>query len=85
MTTQPFPRWPWLNGIALTFSLLHVLIDRQIGLWGRTSPALAPQQAAHMLVISLTYALWGRSLAWAGRGEQAGRLSLCSVTFLWSF
>jgi hypothetical protein len=85
MTAQPLPRWLWLNLVALAFSLLHVLIDGQIGLWGRSSPAVSPLQASYMLLISLIYALWGLSLAWTVRGEKAGMLGLFSLTLLWSF
>ncbi len=81
------PRWVWLSGVALAFSLVHVLIDYQIGLYGQTSPDASWVQAGLALVIGLLYAWWGVSFGMAGGSawQAAGITGLLGLSLLWSF
>ena len=78
-------RWLWLNIVALVFSLIHILIDFSIGLWGKSSAVLSAVQMLNILFIALTYGFWGLALAWAARGERRGLVTVFALTLLWSF
>lgn len=84
-TLQPLPRWFWLNVVALTFSLIDVLIDFSIGLWGKSSSALSVVQMLNILLIAVIYGWWGWSLVWASRGSKRALISLFGTTFTWPF
>lgn len=83
LTLQPLPRWFWLSAVA--FSLVHVLIDFSIGLWGQSSSVLSVVQVANIVLIAAIYGWWGLSLAWASRDSKRGLISLFGVTLIWPF
>ena len=84
-TSEPRPRWLWLNAIALAFSLIHVLIDFSIGLWGKSSTVLSAAQMLNITAIALTYGWWVWALGGAARGEWRGLAGVFALTLLWSF
>lgn len=81
------PQWLWLGGLALAFSLVHVLLDYQIGLFGQTSNDVSWVQAALALLLGLLYAWWGVSFAMSGGStwQAAGLASLLWLSLLWAF
>lgn len=85
MNTTVWPRWLWLNLLALAFSLAHLIMDWHIGLFGASSESISALQAALVWLVSLVYAWWGVSLAAASRGARAGLLSLLGLSAVWAF
>jgi hypothetical protein len=79
--------WATWGALALAFSLSHVLIDFQVGLFGPSSEQMQAGQALLILLVSLLYAWWGVSFAWAGLpgARAAGLAGLLVPAFLWSF
>jgi hypothetical protein len=45
-TRHSFPTWLLLNVTAMAYTLVHVLVDYQIGLFGESSLTITPLQAA---------------------------------------
>ena len=84
---QMLPRWAWLSALALAFSLVHVVLDYQIGLFGETSEDVSWVQAALAFLLGLLYAWWGASFAMAGGGawQGVGLASLLVLALVWSF
>ena len=81
------PQWLWSGALALAFSLMHVLLDYHVGLFGQTSSELSWVQAALVLLLGLLYAWWGVSFAMAGGSawQAAGLAGLLWLSLLWSF
>lgn len=86
-TNQALPQWAWLGGLALAFSLVHVLYDYQVGLFGQTSDDVSWVQAALALLLGTLYAWWGVAFAIAGGStwRRTGMASLLALAFTWSF
>lgn len=81
------PRWAWLGGLALGFSLVHVLFDYQIGLFGQTSDDVSWVQATLAFLLGALYVIWGVSFAMAqgGTWRRSGLVSLLMLALAWSF
>jgi hypothetical protein len=79
------PRWLWLTSAALAFSLVHIIIDFNIGLFGATSKTMSLAAGLHILALGLIYAWWALTLGRAALGQTGGLAGLFGVTFLWSF
>lgn len=77
--------WTAWTAAALTTSLIHVLIDLHIGLYGETSLQMTPLQAANLFVTSLVYGWWMHTVAVASSGDCSALLSALAVTVLWAF
>ncbi len=86
-TGRTWPRWLSLGAISLAFSLMHVLLDYQVGLFGQTSNEVSWVQAALALFLGLLYAWWAVSFALAGGSarQAAGLASLLWLSLLWAF
>lgn len=82
-----WPQWLWLVGLALAFSLVHVLLDYQMGLFGRTSEDVSWAQAALALLLGLLYAWWGVSfgMAMGSTWQGVGLAGLLWLSLLWAF
>jgi hypothetical protein len=91
MTERGEPRllkmWATWGALALAFSLIHALIDFQVGLFGPSSENMTAGQALLIALVSLLYAWWGVSFSWAGASgaRAAGLAGLLVLAFLWSF
>jgi hypothetical protein len=79
--------WLFWGALSLAFSLAHALIDFQVGLFGPSSENMTAGQALLIALLSLLYAWWGVSFAWAGSpGARAvGLAGLLVLAFVWSF
>ncbi len=77
--------WSVFTALALGTSLVHVLIDYSIGLFGRSSPVLSPLQATTIVLIALIYTCWLAAMAWAGSGERTAGVCLLVLTIGWTF
>lgn len=66
---------------------MHVLLDYQVGLFGRTSNEMSWAQAALVVLLGLLYAWWGVSFALAGGStwQGAGLAGLLWLSLLWAF
>ena len=81
------PGWLWTGGLAFVVSLIHLLIDFQIGLFGPLSEQVSLAQAALIGLVSLLYGWWGVSFSFVGAAptRKFGLASLFTLAFLWSF
>ena len=73
------------NAAALAASLAHVFIDHHIGLFGESSSAMSPLQAAIIFILCLVYGCWSISLGLATSGYRAGLLGTFTLTVVWAF
>lgn len=73
-----------VQGYALSASLLHVLIDAHLGLFG-APPAVTFVQAVAFAFIAALYGWWMAPLAVGIWGTRAGLLSLALLAGIWSF
>lgn len=76
-------RWIAWTAAALLASLLHVLIDFHIGLYGDTSSRMSSLQAANLFLTSLVYGWWIYTVGVASTGNRSALLSALVVTALW--
>lgn len=86
-TSRTRPQWLWSGALALAFSLVHVLLDYQVGLFGRTSNDVSWAQAALALLLGLLYAWWGVAFALSGGStwQALGLVNLLWLSLLWAF
>jgi hypothetical protein len=77
--------WSVFTALTLGVSLVHVLIDYSIGLYGRSSSFMSPLQATTIVMIALIYACWLVAMAWAGNGEKTAGVCLLVLTIGWTF
>ena len=77
--------WASLSAAALSFSLIHTLIDWSIGQFGTTSHDLSPSRAALTWVIGALYGWWGWSLVEAAAGRRTHLGSVLVFTVGWAF
>ncbi|MAG36924.1 MAG: hypothetical protein CL878_11875 [Dehalococcoidia bacterium] len=80
-----WPRWLWLNALALAFSLAHLLLDWHVGVFGASSDSVSVLQGGLLVLIAAVYAWWGLSLATAGRGQRSGLVWLLILSAGWAF
>jgi hypothetical protein len=76
--------WAALAAAALSLSLFHTLVDWHIGLFGASSQALSPPQAALAWVTAALYGWWGWSLASAAAGRRSYLASVVVLTVGWA-
>jgi hypothetical protein len=77
--------WSVFTALALGVSLVHVLIDYSVGLYGRSSSFMSALQATNIVMIALIYACWLAAMAWAGRGQKTAGVCLLVLTIGWTF
>ena len=77
--------WIAWTAAALVASLIHVLIDFHIGLYGETSSKMSALQAANLSITSLVYGWWIYLVAIAGSGDRSALVSALVVAALWAF
>lgn len=82
---QVVPAWLALNGLAIAFSLAHLIMDWHIGLFGPSTPQISPLQATLVWLICLAYGWWGLALGLASQGHRPGLTSLIVLSAGWSF
>lgn len=80
-------RIPWIawTAAALIASLVHVLIDFHIGLYGEASSQMSSLQAANLFLTSLVYGWWIYVVAIASLGDKSALVSTLVVSALWAF
>ena len=79
------PAWLPLHGLAIVFSLAHLILDWHIGLFGPSSPQLSVRQAALVWLVCLAYGWWAMALGLATQGHRAGLTSLLVLSAGWTF
>jgi hypothetical protein len=84
MRKTSLPIWLLMNAAALAFTLAHVLIDFQIGLFGETSLTMTPLQAANAFITSLVFASWSASMAMAASGSSKGYSATFALVIGWA-
>jgi hypothetical protein len=72
-----------LQGAALASSLLHVLIDVWIDLFGR-GPGMTPGQAALLTAFAVLYGWWISPIAAATAGVRGAMLALAVLSGVWA-
>jgi len=77
--------WIAWTAAALIASLVHVLIDFHIGLYGETSTKMSSLQGANLFLTSLVYGYWIYAVAVAGFGNRSALVSALVVAALWAF
>jgi hypothetical protein len=77
--------WRVFTALALGVSLVHVLIDYSVGLYGQSSSFMSPLQATNIVMIALIYACWLAAMAWAGSGQKTAGACLLVLTIGWTF
>jgi hypothetical protein len=77
--------WSVFTALALGVSLVHVLIDYSVGLYGQSSSFMSALQATTIVMIALIYACWLAAMAWAGSGQKTAGACLLVLTIGWTF
>ena len=77
--------WIAWTSAALVASLVHVLVDLHIGLYGETSSRMSWLQAANLFFTSLVYGWWIYAAAVAATGDKSALVSALVIAVLWSF
>ncbi len=77
--------WIAWTSAALVASLLHVLVDFHIGLYGEASSRMSSLQAANLFFTSLVYGLWIYAAAVAATGDKSALVSALVIAVLWAF
>ena len=72
----------WISA-ALVASLVHVLVDFHIGLYGETSSRVSSLQVANLFFTSLVYGWW--IYAVAASGDKSALVSALVIVALWAF
>jgi hypothetical protein len=76
-------RWiAWTAGTLLA-SMVHVLIDLHIGLYGDTSSRMSSLQAANLFFTGLVYGWWVYMIGVASTGNKSALVSVLIVAVLW--
>ena len=78
-------KWIAWTSAALVASLVHVLVDFHIGLYGETSSRVSWLQAANLFFASLVYGWWIYAAAVAASGEKSALVSALIIAVLWAF
>ena len=75
----------WIAWTAATLlaSLVHVLIDFHIGLYGDTSSRMSSLQAANLFLTSLVYGWWIYAVGVASTGNKSALVSALVIVALW--
>jgi hypothetical protein len=76
-------RWIAWTAAALLASLVHVLIDFHMGLYGDTSSRMSSLQAANLFLTSLVYGWWIYTVGVASTGNKSALVSALVVAVLW--
>ena len=76
--------WIAWTSAALVASLLHVLVDFHIGLYGEASSRMSSLQAANLFFTSLVYGLWIYAAAVAATGDKSALVIAVLWAFLWN-
>ena len=63
------------SAAALGISLVHVLIDYHIGLYGKTAASMSPLQAANAFLTSAVFGWWLLLLGLASQGNKGALFS----------
>jgi hypothetical protein len=77
--------WIAWTSAALVASLVHVLVDFHIGLYGEASSRMSSLQAANLFFTSLVYGLWIYAAAVAATGDKSALVSALVIAVLWAF
>jgi hypothetical protein len=77
--------WIAWTSAALVASLVHVLVDFHIGLYGEASSRVSSLQAANLVFTSLVYGLWIYAAAVAASGSKSALVSALVIAVLWAF
>src|SRR5215210_234398 len=77
--------WIAWTSAALVASLVHVLVDFHIGLYGGMSSRASSLQAANLFFTSLVYGWWIYSAAVAATGDKPALVSALVIAVLWAF
>jgi hypothetical protein len=77
--------WIAWTAAALVASLVHVLVDFHIGLYGETSSRVSWVQAANVFFTSFVYGWWIYSAAVAATGDKSALVSALVIAVLWAF
>jgi len=77
--------WIAWTSAALVASLVHVLVDLHIGLYGETSSRVSWLQAANLFSTSLVYGWWIYAAAVAATGDKSALVSALVIAVLWAF
>ena len=77
--------WIAWTSAALVASLVHVLVDFHIGLYGEASSRMSSLQAANLFFTSLVYGLWIYAAAVAASGDKSALVSALVIAVLWAF
>lgn len=73
---------PW-TGAALLVSLVHVIIDYHLGLYGPHGSAMTPLQAANAILTATAFAWWLILVGWAAQGNKTALLSNAIFILVW--
>jgi hypothetical protein len=74
-----------LNAAALSAVLAHLLIDTHIGIFGRSSPSMAPLQAVNISLTCLVVGWWVLCLAPTTEGARPGLPGALVLAVGWTF
>ncbi len=77
--------WIAWTAAALVASMVHVLIDFHIGLYGETSSQMSSLQAVNLSLTSLVYGWWIWSITIAVSGDRSAFVSALVVAAMWAF
>ena len=77
--------WIAWTSAALVASLVHVLVDFHIGLYGEASSRMSSLQAANLFFTSLVYGLWIYAATVAATGDKSALVSALVIAVLWAF
>jgi hypothetical protein len=75
--------WIAWTAAALLASLVHVLIDFHLGLYGDTSSRMSSLQAANLFLTSLVYGWWIYAVGVASTGNKSALVSALVIVALW--
>ena len=75
--------WVAWTAAALLASLVHVLIDSHIGLYGETSSQMSLLQAANVFLTSLIYGWWVYVVGVASTGNKSALVSTLIIVVMW--
>jgi len=75
--------WIAWTAAALLASLVHVLIDSHIGLYGETASQMSLLQAANVFLTSLIYGWWIYAVGVASTGNKSALVSTLVIVVLW--
>ena len=78
-------RWFLASLAAFSFSLSHLFVDFQIGLFGESSISMSFLQAALIATIGVLFGWWAFAVGEARHGSRSGIVVAFTFAFGWAF